>query len=101
MLIIRWFLFSTGRYHSASAGALSHPNDFRPLNLEKESKSIYESIKSVTNLVIKVLNNPTVEDVQDALNRPQSTYFTLQVRVDSWKNLRMIHWIYRMGLTFM
>lgn len=49
---------------------LSSPSDMPPLELEFESKSISESLQSITNLTLEFLIDPTVEVLQEALDRP-------------------------------
>jgi hypothetical protein len=51
---------------------LSNPKDqaLAPIQLKDESNWISESLRSVTNLTMEFLSNPTVDAVQEALERP-------------------------------
>ena len=49
---------------------LSNPKDMPSLGLKDESKCISESLQSITNLTMEFLSNPTVDAVQESLERP-------------------------------
>lgn len=49
---------------------LSNPSDTGLLDLELESKSISETLQSITNLTLEFLIDPTIEILQEVLDRP-------------------------------